>query len=68
MAKDKSHDTARMSKVVLNKPEPLTWAPNQFTKDEIFENRAKMFGKYGGQEYDDYKAAQAEHEKGSRGL
>ena len=67
MPKDKSHDTNRMSKVVLNSPEPLTWAPNQYTPEELDENKSKMYGKY-AEGLDDYRAAQAEHEKGSRGL
>jgi hypothetical protein len=53
-------------KQVLNTPEPLTWASNQMSKDELDENKSKMFGKY-AEGLDDYRAAQAEHEKGSRG-
>jgi len=67
MPKDKSHDTNRMSKVVLNKPEPLTWAPNQYTPEDLDEHKSKLFGKY-AEEIDDYRAAQAEHEKESRGM
>jgi hypothetical protein len=36
------------------------------SKDELDENKSKMFGKY-AEGLDDYRAAQAEHEKGSRG-
>jgi hypothetical protein len=67
MAKDKSKDTNRMSKVVLNAPEPLTWAPNQYTPKELDEHKAKMFGKY-AEGLDDYRAAQAKHENEARGL
>jgi hypothetical protein len=56
-----------MSKVVLNKPEPLTWAPNQYTPEDLDEHKSKMYGKY-AEEIDDYRAAQAEHEKESRGM
>lgn len=67
MSKDKSNDSSRMSKVVLNTPEPLTWAPNQYTPKELDEHKSKLFGKY-AEGLDDYRAAQAEHEKGSRGM
>jgi hypothetical protein len=66
MAKNQSRNPARVMKQVLNTPEPLTWASNQMSKDELDENKSKMFGKY-AEGLDDYRAAQAEHEKGSRG-
>jgi hypothetical protein len=66
MAKNQSRNPARVMKQVLNTPEPLTWASNQMSKDELDENKSKMFGKY-AEGLDDYRAAQAEHEKNSRG-
>ena len=66
MAKNQSRNPARVMKQVLNTPEPLTWASNQMSKDDLDENKSKMFGKY-AEGLDDYRAAQAEHEKNSRG-
>lgn len=66
MAKDQSKNPNRMSKIVLNTPEPLTWAKNQMSKDDQDESQSKMYGKY-AEGLEDYRAAQEEHEKGSRG-
>lgn len=66
MAKNQSRNPSRVMKQVLNTPEPLTWASNQMSKDDSDENKSKMFGKY-AEGLDEYRAAQAEHEKNSRG-
>ena len=66
MAKNQARNPARVMKQVLNTPEPLTWASNQMSNDDLDENKSKMFGKY-AEGLDDYRAAQAEHEKNSRG-
>jgi hypothetical protein len=63
MAKDRSGDKRRAPKIV--------WQKDAVTKSELLanndESQSKMYGKY-AEGLDDYRAAQAEHEKGSRGL
>lgn len=65
MAKRRENNPNRQMKQVLNTPEPLTWAANQMSKDDYDEHQSKMFGKYAGT-YDEYRAAQAEHDRQAR--